>query len=103
MEHEIATTTGQSIYHALFTLFHDPARHDKEQTILTDYIADETPEWYEEVHRVAPMIEEGRICTEKQWNRVDETERNRNKLKENYSKLYETPHTHTRKKTQRNQ
>jgi hypothetical protein len=35
-----------------------PARHDTVQTILTDYIADESPEWYEELHRVATKIEE---------------------------------------------
>jgi hypothetical protein len=49
---------GQARYNAPFTPLCNPARHDKVQTILTDYIADETPEWYEELHRVVTKMEE---------------------------------------------
>ena len=52
------TTKDQARYNESFTPLRNPARHDKVQTILTDYTADETPEWYEELHRVATKIEE---------------------------------------------
>jgi hypothetical protein len=57
MDRENATK-DPARYNASFTPLRNPARHDKVQTILTDYIADETPEWYEELHRVATKIEE---------------------------------------------
>ena len=86
------TTKGTTRYTTSFTPPRNPARHDKMQTILTDYIADETPEWYGELHRVATKIEE-RAEKRKEWNKIDETERNRNKLNKTYSNLYEAPHT----------
>jgi hypothetical protein len=100
MEQENATK-DQARYNESFTPLRNPARHDKVQTILTDYIADETLEWYEEVHRVATKIEE-RAAKKKKWSRIDETERNRNKLNKKCNKLYEAPHTQRNKKQQRN-
>ena len=94
-------TKGTARYTTSFTPPRNPARHDKVQIILTDYTADETPEWYEELHRVANKIEE-RAEKRKDWNRIDETERNRNKSNKKCSKPYEAPHTQRNKEHQRN-
>ena len=57
MEQENATK-GPARYTTSFTPLRNPAKHDKVQTMLTDYIADETTESYKELHRVATKIEE---------------------------------------------
>ena len=90
-------TKGPVRYTTSFTPLHNPARHDTVQTMLTDYIADEIPEWYEELHRVATKIEERAGKKKRMEQIIDEIERNRNKLNKKYSKLYEAQHTQRNK------
>ena len=49
-------------YKNTFTPVRSPNRHDKVQATITDYIRDDTPEWYAEVDRVATLIEERARC-----------------------------------------
>ena len=52
-------------YKNTFTPARSPNRHDKVQTTITDYIKDDTPEWYVEVDRAATLIEERARCARK--------------------------------------
>jgi hypothetical protein len=98
MEQENATK-GPARYNAPFTPLRNPARHDKVQTILTDYIADETPEWYEELHRVAVKIEERAEKKKRmEQNRRDSDEQRQVKQKVQQT-LRGTTHTKKQKTT----
>ena len=52
-------------YKNTFTPVRSPNRHDKVQTSITDYVRDETPEWYAEVDRIATVIEDRARCERK--------------------------------------
>jgi hypothetical protein len=52
-------------YKNTFTPVRSLDRHDKVQTTITDYIRDDTPEWYAEVDRVATLIERARCARRK--------------------------------------
>jgi hypothetical protein len=76
-----------------------PARHDTVQTILTDYIADESPEWYEELYRVATQIEERAEKKKRmEQNRRDSDEQRQVKQKVQQT-LRGTTHTKKQKTT----
>ena len=85
MEQENATK-GPTRYHTSFTPLRNPARNDKVQTMLTDYIADETPEWYEELHRVATKIEE----TAEKKKRMKQNRRDREEQEQAKQKAQQT-------------
>ena len=97
MEQENATK-GPARYNAPFTPHRNPARHDKVQTILTDYTADETPEWYEELHRCATKIEE-RAAKKK---RMEQNRQDSDEQKQIKQKVQQTLRgtTHTKKQKQ---
>jgi hypothetical protein len=88
-------TKGPTRYNAPFAPLRNPARHAKVQTILTDYIADESPEWYEELHRVATKIEER---AEKK-KRMEQNRRDSDKQRQVTQKVQQTLRgaTHTKK------
>ena len=58
-------------YKDTFTPTRSPNRHDKVQTAITDYIRDETPEWYAEVDRIAAMVEEKAMSVRKKRDQTE--------------------------------